>query len=256
MSKKSKTNPRGTSARNTGWNGVEQLIKGIDGKANGKSWKWQGHVDNASDTFTQQGIFNTNLRGLQAVEKMLQDAGANVNRLADDVVAKVAVEGRKEATDIEEQEFRLGKTWVHANKPGAYGPGDRWTSSSRYDPKLGGYVGFSSSGNKLRLINFSFEAGHTYRYNGIHPGVSRARFTSQLANLFENEATWRKSSPFWMSSSGGKAWGHYKAGASRDGRHYFSRVVDAVDRGFLRALPKAQANFDKWMANPNSRRVV
>lgn len=247
---------RNKSMRNTGWNGKEQLRAGIDGKSrNGKSWKWQGHVDNGTDTNTDAAFFYVDAKGFDEVQNMLNNAMLNVNRMADDIVAKVGVEGRKRATDIEEGIFRLGRVWEHAASPWHHMAGGRWKSSSKFDPSLGAYVGISSAGNKIRLMNFSFEKGHTFRYNGINPGISKARFTSQLANLFENAATWRKNSPYW-AKSGSSKWSNYKAGESRDGKHYFDRFQMALLSGMADALPRAQANFDRWMAMPNTRRYA
>lgn len=245
--RKTPSKPRAISPRNTGWNGVEQLIKGVDGiRTTGKSWKWQGHVNEGGDTYTKAGPYNIQGRGFDQVQRMLDQAGAGVNKMADDIVAKIGAEGRKEATSIEESEFRLGHVWEHANSKG----GPIWTSSSSYDPSLGAYVGKSGVGNELRLMNFGFVKGHTYKYNGINPGTSKARFTSQLANLFENQARWRKTSPAWRQQGTGR-WYGFRKGSTRRGRHYFGRVIAALDRGIVRALPKAQANFSKWMADPN-----
>ena len=226
---------RKPSPRNTAWNGADM-----------GGGRWKGHVNLGADTFTKAEMFDVQMRGLEAVQRLLDQAGAGVNKMADDIVAKIGVEGRKEATRIEESEFRLGHVWEHANSKG----GPIWTSSSTYDPSLGAYVGRSGVGNELRLMNFSFVKGHTYKSNGIFPGTSKAKFTSQLANLFENAARWRKNSPAWRQQGTGR-WYGFRKGSTRRGRHYFSRVVSALDRGIVRALPKAQANFSKWMADPN-----
>ena len=235
---------RTPSVRNTHWNGAVQLPSNQPNY--GGAYKWRGHVPSPTDTVTNAGLGDYDImgRGFQEVQDLLDRAGTAFTQMAQDVIAKGAVEGRKKATLLEEQKFRLGKVWTHTPYPslGASGPGSMWKSSSRFDPRLGGYRGVSSSGNALRLINFNFKAGHTYGSLGDLPGTIEARVTSQLANLFENDARWRKKSPYWVTE--GSGWGVFRPGSTRQGRHYFNQFYRLFDEGLLDGIKEAENTFN------------
>lgn len=244
------------SQRNTHWNGVEQLPS--DRTNYGGAYKWKGHVASSTDTVTNAGLgdFDIMGRGFQEVADLLSNAGDAFTLMAQDAIAKGAVEGRKHASRLEAEKFNLGKAWHHSPYPGTpRGPVMKamvpahWMSASRFDPGLGGYRGVSSSGNSLRLINFNFKKGHTYKDLGGAPGTIEARVTSQMANLFENDARWRRKSPYWSATggSGAESWRRFKPGDVRQGKHYFSQFYQIFDRGLLEGIKAAEASFQKRM---------
>lgn len=205
----------------------------------------------ANDTSTD--LVGLDVNGLDDVRAFLDGVAESAGLMADNVVSKTAAGARKVASRAEEGYLTLGK----GNRK--YVKGKGWIGGgSRWDAALGGYKSYRKhrSGKGLRLINFKYTnlAGpyNTAISNSL--GLSSLRMTSQVANLWENDAYYTKRSSVWMNSSGG--YSSWKKGTRRPGKHYFTGTfVSAVASAVPKAKVEAEAKFLADVAKYNSKQA-
>lgn len=148
--------------------------------------------------------------------------GADIGKVADDAVAKVASEGRKEATSEERRIFKF--------------------DSASYSLPLGGYT----ARNGVRLMSFSFENSANRRKGAGK--YAHVVFTSRMANLFENDTKpYSKASPLFKHNG---SWTRIRAGEKRYGKRFFyTKVFSAVQRSVPAGLAKADMKLSELIAS-------
>lgn len=166
--------------------------------------------------------------------------GGSIGKVADEVAATVAAKGRTAATKEEEQLFHFGRRNIKSYK------GQQVTSSSVYSSTLGGYKAVS---NGARLMSFSFE-NIANKNKGIMK-YARVKFTSRMANLFENDTkAYTHNSPFFKMGDGGFTF--VPEGVRRTGKKFFySRIFSAVQSSVPRAIESADKHLMERIRESN-----
>lgn len=206
----------------------------------------------ANDTSTK--LIGLDLNGIDAVEDFLDQIIGDTGRLADNVTSKTSKEARKKASRVEDRKLNLGEDslkWVRGK--GMQLGGTVWDSA------LGGYRSKRphKNGYGLRMINFKYQdlAGSYTRGSLKNKtnvlGVSTTVMTSQIANLWENDAFYAKRSSIWKTKTGGYA--SQKAGV-RPGKHYFqSAYATAVSSSVPQAKKEALDKFNADVAKADAK---
>lgn len=206
----------------------------------------------ANDTSTD--LVGLDITGLDNVRAFLDGVADSAGLMADNVVSKTAAGARKVASRAEASQLTLGgRNTKYVKGKGWQGGGSQWDSA------LGGYKSVRGhyGGKGLRLINFKYtNLAGPYKTAISNPnGVSSLRMTSQLANLWENDALYTKRSSLWLN----KSWNGYAAwakGTRRQGKHYFTGTfVSAVTSAVPKAKVEAEAKFLADVARLNGKQA-
>ena len=205
----------------------------------------------ANDTSTD--LVGLDITGLDNVRAFLDGVADSAGLMADNVVSKTAAGARKVASRAEESQLTLGKgNRKYVSGKGWIGGGSQWDSA------LGGYKSYRKhkNGKGLRLINFKYEnlAGPYKTPISNVFGLSSLHMTSQVANLWENDAYYTKRSSVWMNASGG--YSSWKKGTRRPGKHYFTGAfTSAVSTAVPKAKVEAEAKFLADVARLNGKQA-
>lgn len=192
---------------------------------------------------TAQSLITVEITGAEGVGKYLDTSKRNVLRLADNLTVKTSAEARRRASAVERRMFTLGERnekWV---KNGYQEGGSIWSE------KLGGYKSIRPIGNgkQLNLTNFSYvTTAEDYQKGKTSPvGTSEVRMTSQLANLWENDALYTKPSAIWKKDGKPSRWGlRGETSFRRPGKHYFEReFTNALKSSIPEGIKKAKKKF-------------
>lgn len=214
---------------------------------------WQRRRTYSNDTTAGLSVM---LNGVDNVQAFLDSVAGDVGMLADNVTSKVAKTARKTVSQIDASKFTMGGANIKYDKTKGWIAG-----GSKWDSALGGYVSRRGhhNGRGLRMINFQYKhlAGNYGKKMAVANalGYSEVGMTSQVANLWENDAYYTKNSARWLTAKGEEAF--WTRGTRRPGKHYFNMAFsnainsavpvakqEAIDK-FNADVKKAEAKFNR-----------
>ena len=197
--------------------------------------------------------------GLKEVVENLNKIGYIVAfRVTDSAVGYIGAEGRRAADKVLDNDLWMG-VWQKKWKQRKGGKGSYVERKfSRWDESVGGYVSTTRKSDKsgaFRMTNFTYETAHyiskTHRYTRRVPSaqaLSKARFTSQMANLWENPTRpYRKASPLFRRVGEPNS-GRWGAGEVRPGLGFWGRATSAVRNQVSKAVVRTENKFRAELA--------
>lgn len=191
--------------------------------------------------------------GLEETIKRVWEKGYIIGyRITDKSVAEVGAAGRLAVDALYRKKLNVGQYQMKWKKNSG---GYVWAQFSRVDSNRGVVSTTRESGTRgpFKMSNFSFEVGHKRsQYNPDRPitfhAFSQARFTSQLANLWEKPTkSYSKNSPFFMTEGNDRV-GFWPKGSHRKGLGLWSSAASAVRAVVPQALAEVERKFEKELA--------